>query len=205
MKWACLVGLGGGHCGYENCSFFGMLTVVGDIVAILVVRFVVLWYFIKRAVFYVIMVDHRPMLPGDLPSNSKVGAIGALFGKTSTIPIALLWLPVSRGSAILQVMGVPFERAVKYHSWLGYLVVWLVFLRESITRDLVIGVQMWKLITWNTHGTFVAAGVVAGAAGLIMTLTAVERVRRKFLDLFFTAHHLWSSSSSSHDFTVSTG
>jgi hypothetical protein len=40
--------------------FFGLLT-MGDILLILLILFVVLWYFIKYAVYYVDMVNHMDM------------------------------------------------------------------------------------------------------------------------------------------------
>lgn len=52
-------------------------------------------------------------------------SIGVYLGKAALIPFALLWIPVSRGSPFLRVTGVPFERAVKYHTWLGLMCVWI--------------------------------------------------------------------------------
>lgn len=40
--------------------------------------------------------------------------------------MALLFLPVTRGSPILRMVDVPFEQAVKYHRWLGYLTMLIV-------------------------------------------------------------------------------
>ena len=35
------------------------------------------------------------------------------------LPFALLWIPVSRGSSLLRLVGIPFEQAVRYHIWLA--------------------------------------------------------------------------------------
>jgi hypothetical protein len=35
------------------------------------------------------------------------------------IPFALMWVPVTRGSPILRVLGMPPERAARYHAWLA--------------------------------------------------------------------------------------
>lgn len=51
--------------------------------------------------------------------------VGRYLGIASLIPFALLWIPVSRGSPLLRVIGVPFEHAVKHHIWLGSLTIWL--------------------------------------------------------------------------------
>ncbi|CAM6092785.1 unnamed protein product [Calypogeia fissa] len=179
---------------FVRSPFFGMLT-AGDICCILVILFVVWWYFIKYTVTYVDQIDQKRLKPGDDPrSLQKLEKIGHLFGNTAVIPIALLWIPVSRGSAILQVIGVPFERAVKYHTWLGYLAVWLLILHGILLTGYFISTHdTIELITWynSGQGIGVVEGVVALAAGVIMMLTALEPVRRKFFDLFFTAHHFY--------------
>ena len=47
---------------------------------------------------------------------------GSMFlGWALCVPLALLFLPVTRGSSILKMIDIPFEHAVKYHNWLGHL------------------------------------------------------------------------------------
>ena len=47
-------------------------------------------------------------------------------GTVAILPFSLLWIPVSRGSPFLRLVGVSFERAVRYHMWLATLM--MVFL-----------------------------------------------------------------------------
>ena len=47
-------------------------------------------------------------------------------GTIAILPFSLLWIPVSRGSPFLRLVGVSFERAVRYHMWLATLM--MVFL-----------------------------------------------------------------------------
>mgnify|MGYP000444519281 CR=1 FL=1 len=46
-------------------------------------------------------------------------------GTAAVLPFSLLWIPVSRGSPLLRLVGVPFERAVRYHMWLAILMMGL--------------------------------------------------------------------------------
>lgn len=48
------------------------------------------------------------------------------LGKALPFTIGCLFMPVARGSPILRLIDVPFEQAVKYHRWMGYLTVLLV-------------------------------------------------------------------------------
>lgn len=58
-------------------------------------------------------------------SSQKLEYVGIYLGKAAEIPMTLLWIPVSRASPLLRVSGIPFERAVKYHIWLGSSCIWL--------------------------------------------------------------------------------
>ena len=49
----------------------------------------------------------------------KVINVSFNFGRMAMLPFALLWIPVSRGSPLLRLLGIPFEQAVRYHIWLA--------------------------------------------------------------------------------------
>jgi hypothetical protein len=52
------------------------------------------------------------------------------FGRVAVLPFSLLWIPVSRGSPLLRLVGIPFERAVRYHIWLSICMIVLVSLHS---------------------------------------------------------------------------
>jgi hypothetical protein len=52
------------------------------------------------------------------------------FGRVAVLPFSLLWIPVSRGSPLLRLARVPFERAVRYHIWLSVCMIVLVSLHS---------------------------------------------------------------------------
>ncbi|BBM97679.1 ferric-chelate reductase [Marchantia polymorpha subsp. ruderalis] len=173
-------------------SPLGMLT-LADVVFIFVNLFVVVFYFTKS------MVDKREidemiMFPGIPPKWAlKLEAAAKHFGISAVIPFSLLWFPVSRGSPILRLTGVPFERAAKYHIWLGTLTLWLLAMHgTSYIVFFSFGLHQPKiLLHWYPHDVAVLPGWIALGAGLLMFVTALERVRRKSFDIFFIVHHLY--------------
>lgn len=46
---------------------------------------------------------------------------GLRFGLIGLFCLAFLFVPVSRGSALLRLVDIPFEHAARYHVWLGHL------------------------------------------------------------------------------------
>ena len=63
-------------------------------------------------------------------SWQKVNSAAFYFGTAAIVPFSLLWIPVSRGSVLLRIVGIPFERAVRYHIWLANLMILLVTLHS---------------------------------------------------------------------------
>ncbi|CAM6092355.1 unnamed protein product [Calypogeia fissa] len=175
-------------------SPLGMLTLC-DILFLLIIVFIILWYFFGLLVHDFNQINRSPVVLGAQPRwLLKMNAIALSYGKTTVIPISLLWIPVSRGSAILQVTGVPFDRAVKYHKWLGHLAVWLIIGHSTVKMGYyACGHEIHELITWSTIGTSVSvlAGVVGTVAAVTMMFTALGPVRRRYFELFFVAHHLY--------------
>ena len=49
----------------------------------------------------------------------KVLKVATRFGLLAEACLALLLLPILRGSAIVRILGVQFEVSVRYHIWLG--------------------------------------------------------------------------------------
>merc|ERR1711871_1402827 len=68
------------------------------------------------------------------------GKIGYAWAATGPINLAVLLLPVTRTSPWVVLLGIPFERAVKYHRWLG---------RWAYLGITVHGMSMWSF--WGTN------------------------------------------------------
>eukprot|EP01049_Picozoa_sp_SAG25_P000897 SAG25_NODE_33_length_20262_cov_33.203293_25_plen_101_part_00 len=66
-----------------------------------------------------------------------------MLGHLTTLSCSLLMLPVTKNSAWFHLLGVPFERALKYHRGLG-----------MITYVLVTAHMFLWWIKWAKEGTF---------------------------------------------------
>ena len=87
--------------------------------------------------------DYIRNVPQIQSDNNKHLQIPArVLGHLTTLGMSLLIVPVMRNGVIEAVFGVPFERAVKYHRWLG-----------SLTYLLVTSHFLLWAIKWGIEGT----------------------------------------------------
>eukprot|EP00850_Spirogloea_muscicola_P021992 SM000271S10031 [mRNA] locus=s271:89812:94651:- [translate_table: standard] len=107
--------------------------------------------------------------------------------------LVLIFIPATRGSAILRLCGIPYEQAVKYHRWLcqahvllmschgvGYLTAWI---DEG---------RLWKEISqWQPHGVSRLPGAIALLMLLIIFCSSIAIVRRRRFELFYYLHFLY--------------
>lgn len=57
--------------------------------------------------------------------EAKLEDSGLRLGLVGNICLTFLFVPVTRGSSVLQVFGLTSEASVKYHIWLGHIVMTL--------------------------------------------------------------------------------
>lgn len=57
--------------------------------------------------------------------ESRLANAGLMLGLTGNICLAFLFFPVTRGSSVLPLLGITSEGSVKYHIWLGHIVMTL--------------------------------------------------------------------------------
>lgn len=57
--------------------------------------------------------------------ESKLDSVALRLGLIGNICLAFLFFPVTRGSSILPLFGLTSEASVKYHIWLGHIVMTL--------------------------------------------------------------------------------
>ncbi|KAL2613804.1 hypothetical protein R1flu_025496 [Riccia fluitans] len=173
-------------------SPLGMLT-LSDIFFLLLNVSLIVWYITKMSVDKSNLIDASKLKKGShSKAAQKLESIGVYFGKAALIPFALLWIPVSRASPFFRVTGVSFERVVKYHTWLGLICIWILIAHGIIFVAYFSSIHHTKeLLTWANTGIAVFPGIIALGAGLMMLLTALERVRRNHFNIFFVTHHLY--------------
>lgn len=122
----------------------------------------------------------------------KLGSAALVFGLVGNICLAFLFFPVSRGSSVLPLFGLTSEGSIKYHIWLGHIVM-TIFTAHGICFIVSWAVtnSISEMVKWDKTGISNVAGELSLLAGLAMWLTTFPRIRRKFFELFFYTHNLY--------------
>ncbi|PRQ60154.1 putative ferric-chelate reductase (NADH) [Rosa chinensis] len=124
--------------------------------------------------------------------EAKLESTALMLGLVGNICLAFLFFPVARGSSILQLIGLTSEASIKYHIWLGHLVM-TIFTAHGLCYIIFWAStsQISQMLKWEKIGIANVAGEVALLAGLAMWATSFPRIRRKIFELFFYSHHLY--------------
>ncbi|XP_077229411.1 ferric reduction oxidase 8 isoform X1 [Tasmannia lanceolata] len=151
------------------------------------------WTFYSR-----ISVDFKKMTPvRSLRLNEwqyKVMKVGTRSGLLAEACLALLLIPVLRGMAIFQLLGLQFETSVRYHIWLGNIMMLFSMLHGAITM-FIWGIKhnlRNEISQWQSTGRVNLAGEIGLAVGLIIWITSLPQIRRKQFELFYYTHHLYT-------------
>ncbi|KAL7137637.1 hypothetical protein ABFS83_10G107000 [Erythranthe nasuta] len=108
------------------------------------------------------------------------------------IAFAFLCFPVTRGSSVLPLFGLTSEGSVKYHIWLGHIVMILFTAHSSGYIIYWASVhELSEMLDWPKTGISNLAGEISFVAGLILWATTFPRIRRKMFELFFYTHHMY--------------
>ncbi|XP_044505692.1 ferric reduction oxidase 2-like [Mangifera indica] len=124
--------------------------------------------------------------------EDKLEMSGLLIGLVGNICLAFLFFPVSRGSSILQLLGLTSERSIKYHIWLGnaamtlFTVHGLCYIIFWAKTD-----QISQMLKWGKISVSNLAGEIALLSGIGMWMTSFPRIRRKIFELFLYTHYLY--------------
>ncbi|XP_078440476.1 ferric reduction oxidase 2-like [Wolffia australiana] len=122
----------------------------------------------------------------------KVETAGLRLGLLGNLCLAFLFFPVTRGSSILPLFGLTSEGSIKYHIWLGNIVMVL------FTLHGILYIIYWastdslsEMLKWANTGISNLAGELALLSGLVLWVTTLPRLRRKMFELFFYSHQLY--------------
>ncbi|CAI0546538.1 unnamed protein product [Linum tenue] len=123
----------------------------------------------------------------------KLSSLGLTLGLVGNICLAFIFFPVTRGSSVLQLVGLTSESSIKYHMWLGHMAMTL------FTLHGLCFITFWtetkqlskKMLKWDDLLVSNVAGEIALTAGLVMWATSFTCIRRKMFELFFYTHYLY--------------
>ncbi|PIM99796.1 Ferric-chelate reductase (NADH) [Handroanthus impetiginosus] len=121
--------------------------------------------------------------------EEKLDAAALRLGLVGNIALSFLFFPVTRGSSVLPLFRLTSEASVKYHIWLGHIVMTL-FTAHGICY-IIIWAATHELSEMET-------GELSLVAGLVLWATTFPRIRRKMFEVFFYTHHISVFKNSSH-------
>ncbi|KAF3950616.1 hypothetical protein CMV_023652, partial [Castanea mollissima] len=124
--------------------------------------------------------------------EAKLESSALMLGLVGSICLAFLFFPITRGSSVLQLIGLTSEASVKYHIWLGHIVM-TIFTAHGLGYILFWAKthQISQMLKWNKTGISNVAGEAALLSGLVMWATTFTPLRRKIFEIFFYTHHLY--------------
>ncbi|XP_072987086.1 ferric reduction oxidase 2-like [Typha latifolia] len=124
--------------------------------------------------------------------ETKLEVTGLRLGLIGNLCCAFLFFPVTRGSSLLPLIGLTSESSIKYHVWLGHIVM-VLFSAHGVCYILYWAVtnQTDEMIKWGNTGIANVPGELALICGLILWATTFPRIRRKMFELFFYSHQLY--------------
>ncbi|KAF2935497.1 ferric reduction oxidase 2-like isoform X1 [Oryza sativa Japonica Group] len=125
--------------------------------------------------------------------QAKLDRAALRLGHVGSFCCAFLFFPVARGSSLLPLIGLTSEASIKYHVWLGNLVM-LFFTAHGLCYIVFWAStdQIHEMLKWTRTKVANVPGELALLSGLVMWVTALPRVRRQMFELFFYAHHLYA-------------
>lgn len=129
---------------------------------------------------------------GEKVWEAKLENSGLRLGLVGNIALTFLFVPVTRGSSVLQVFGLTSEASVKYHIWLGHIVMTL-FSAHGICYIIYWAAthQLSEMLKWGKTDISNLAGELSLLSGLVLWIATFPRIRRKMFELFFYTHHLY--------------
>ncbi|CAM9175461.1 unnamed protein product [Ectocarpus fasciculatus] len=122
--------------------------------------------------------------------------VAKYMGFAAAIQFSIVLIPVSRDSKIWSTIGVPVERAVLYHTTLGHLAFFSLFLHGVLYMAYYVEKHGWAYAVnsafhYKGKGVNVPAGFIAGLCALPMWVLSLHFFRREYYRLFKTSHFLF--------------
>jgi len=140
--------------------------------------------FLFTVLFYVLqalLIVYWALRYGEFSHKS----MGIAFGKAAVTNLMMCYLPVSKTSLWVHVFGISFERAVKFHRHLSY----LMLATTALHLGLLIKINPLWGYPPKLNGVVMAYGLWAFIAFLIMAATAL--LRRWHFELFRYTHYFF--------------
>ncbi|KAF3771607.1 Ferric reduction oxidase 2 [Nymphaea thermarum] len=137
---------------------------------------------------------HSAATPATLPTlwQLELWKVSVWLAFVGVLCTALLFIPVSRGSAILKVAGLSLEESIRYHIWLGHTAM-AVFIIHGLFYVIIWASNnnLHEMLVWTRVVTSNVVGELSWLCGLGLWVTTLPYITRKMFELFFYTHQLY--------------
>ncbi|XAR54036.1 Ferric-chelate reductase (NADH) [Bertholletia excelsa] len=125
--------------------------------------------------------------------EAKLEISALRLGSVGNICLAFLFFPVTRGSSVLPLFGLTSEASVKYHIWLGHILMTLFTAHGAFYVIYWVATnQPSEMLKWAKTDISNVAGELSLLPGLVMWVTTFPSIRKKMFELFFYTHYLYT-------------
>ncbi|KAF3340354.1 ferric reduction oxidase 2-like protein [Carex littledalei] len=124
--------------------------------------------------------------------QAKLDSAALRLGLIGNLCCAFLFFPVTRCSSLLPLVGLTSESSIKYHIWLGHIVM-VLFTAHGVCYFIFWAStnQLDEMIKWSKTDIANVPGELALLSGLALWATTFPRIRRNMFELFYYTHHLY--------------
>lgn len=137
---------------------------------------------------------------GIITTDKRLSMVGTVMGYNCIYNMAYLFLPATRNAAWMEFLNISYVNAIKYHRWLGVTTVVTAAIHTICYYTTWIRTKTWtanvypcKNCTLDGTGRkpmMYFYGQMAMICMVLMSLTSIPYVRRRFYDLFYYVHQL---------------
>ncbi|KAM0018801.1 putative ferric-chelate reductase (NADH) [Helianthus debilis subsp. tardiflorus] len=173
-------------------SFVGVLTAMEVLVMFMFIMFLVWTFYIRVSNDFKKMMAARSLMKLSI-WQYKTFRMATRCGLLAEACLALLLFPIMRGMAVFRLFGIQFEASVRYHIWLGTMMLSFATLHGGGTLFIwgIKNMLQDEILEWQKTGRIYLAGEISLATGLVIWITSLPQVRRKRFEIFYYTHHLY--------------
>jgi predicted ferric reductase len=127
-------------------------------------------------------------------NDGQANNVGRTFGALATLWIALSFVPVTKRSIWLSITGCSFERAIKFHRWIGRVAILMVALHAVMMSISYANSHYGIGIAFTVRGDRLTQNVLAGTIGGIcyFAIWGLSLIRRTKYEFFRITHFLFA-------------
>ena len=143
--------------------------------------------------YFTLPLLYRMLRPQRPLSSYMVGMVQSAYrlGAVGTWNLLAVWLPVTRHSLWNYALGMSYDRARLYHLHISRYTLLLFTLHGGgLYAWIVYKDEFWQELLQGGWTGRMATGSLAMTGGLLLLLTSLHAIRRRWWELFYRAHWL---------------